>query len=815
MSNETTSRWGASAAEWAHFRALSEQDCLPVVSDPGAQIHPVSNMKDLGKTPSRFHEGKVVGISKWTEMQSTKAQVDAWTREPDYGIAFQTRRFRAIDIDTDDQAEADSLQATAEAVLGRLQWRTRAGSPRRLALVDVPGEVSKVVVKTKHGMVEFLATGQQCIVAGTHPKGQRYTWAGGLPVPPKMSVLEFEALRDLVAMEHGVAGAVTARAALSVGARSAADVADPDVAWLEAKGWVTDWAGDGRVDVRCPWEAEHTSDTGTSSTSYYPAGVGGQSLAGFKCLHAHCASRGIFDFRRAVGLDNPADDFEVVEAVAAATVPGEAKAASEPRRGVPEAQRLTTDQANAGRLVNRFGKRLMVVGDEWYAWTGARWEKRRKEVYEYAQRLSKAIDAEADAWEAKKSDDEEQQKINEATVKALRGWAKQSEMRSSIESAVALAKHVLTVDASKVDADPWALNCINGTVDLRTGALREHNPNDLITRLAPVRYDPAATAAHWEQVVLRVTREEGREAAPVASFLRRWFGYCCTGSTREQAFVVHYGQGSNGKSTILDTIGGVLGDYAGTAAPGLMVSSGKDRHPTEIADLFGRRMMTAHESGEGGVLREDFIKQATGGDKLKARFMRADFFEFLPTHKLQLLTNHKPTIKGQDHGIWRRVLLVPYEARWGTAEEVDAGAAQHVKDTRILEHILAEREGVLAWMVRGAVEWYRSGLAAPDTVLAASRDYKAEQDRVSQFVESCCEVGPGFEAELTGTFGGLYDAYRGWCNESGTYPLAKNRLIGELERVVPTLKREVRRLREGAEKRKDRAFVVGLRLVGG
>src|SRR5690606_28698743 len=131
-----------------------------------------------------------------------------------------------------------------------------------------------------------------------------------------------------------------------------------------------------------------------------------------------------------------------------------------------------------------------------------------------------------------------------------------------------------------------------------------------------VDYVPGASAAVWQKVLLQVTREEGGPA-PVAQFLQRWFGYCATASTREQKFVVHYGMGSNGKSTVLDIVSEVLGDYAGTAAPGIMMSANKDRHPTEIADLFNKRMVTAHESGEGGVLREDFVKQATGGDRIK------------------------------------------------------------------------------------------------------------------------------------------------------------------------------------------------------
>lgn len=214
-----------------------------------------------------------------------------------------------------------------------------------------------------------------------------------------------------------------------------------------------------------------------------------------------------------------------------------------------------------------------------------------------------------------------------------------------------------------------------------------------------------------------------------------------------------------------------------------MVSTSKDKHPTEIADLFGRRMVTAHESGEGGYLREDFIKQATGGDKIKARFMRMDFFEFHPTHKLQLLTNHKPIIKGQDNGIWRRVLLVPYEARFASSEEVNAGRAHFVKDTKTAEYVKAELPGILAWIVKGAQAWYQDGLQEPDSVLAASKDYQTEQDRVQQFVNECCVTGKGKLGTLTGPFG-IYEAYRKWCLEGGIQAVSRRKLTQELERVV-------------------------------
>ena len=449
--------------------------------------------------------------------------------------------------------------------------------------------------------------------------------------------------------------------------------------------------------------------------------------------------------------------------------------------GIPEAKHLTTDQANAVRIVRRYGKRLLVAADKWHAWTGTHWAPLEGEVYRMAMQLSRLIHDEAAAWLAKPADSQEEREKNQGIAEALAKWAAKSEMKGAIEAALALARKMLTIPPEMVDADPDVLNCANGTVELRTGKLRPHNPDDYITKLAPVAYNPDAGAPAWLTVLQKVTMEEGEEHAPVAEFLQRWFGYCATGRTREQKFAVHHGGGSNGKSTIIDTVTRVLGGYAATAAPGLMVSAGRERHPTEIADLFGRRMVTAHETGDGGVLREDFIKQATGGDRIKARYMRADFFEFSPTHKLQLLTNYKPIIKGQDEGIWRRVMLVPYRARFGSADEVARGLATHAKTPEDIDRLEGESEGVLAWLVAGAVAWYRDGLNPPDAVLAASKDYQVEQDRLRQFVSESCELGVEHVSRLSD----VYANYCEWAKSSGYHSLAKNRMLQELERVVP------------------------------
>lgn len=598
--------------------------------------------------------------------------------------------------------------------------------------------------------------------------------------------------------------------------RSAAH-ADPIAQCLDELGLIKSMGADGRLNIECPFADEHSDGgSGASSTTYFPAHTGGYARGHFKCLHDHCAARSRGDFLARIGHDEIAAEFDdMTTGMTPAERDGEAPAVESEakRKTIPEAAHLTTHQANAGRLTTHFGKRLMVAAGRWYAWAGTHWAADEADVYRCACLLSKIVLKEAEEWEARKAATEEEKDANDKVAKSLRVWAKKSEMKQDIEAAVGLARKMLVVPEEMLDRDPYALNCLNGTVDLRTGVLRPHNPGDYITRVAHVAYDAAAQCPVFEKVLARITLEEQAGGTkPLAAFLRRWFGYCATGSTREQMFVVHYGAGSNGKSTILDAIGDVLGGYAGTAAPGLLVSAGKDRHPTEIADLFGRRMVTAHESGEGGFLREDFVKQATGGDRMKARFMRGDFFEFDPTHKLQLLTNHKPIIKGQDHGIWRRVVLVPYAAKFGTPDEVAAGRAHYTKDPRIADLLAGERAGILRWIVAGAVEWYRDGANPPDVVLAASKDYQVSQDRVLQFINETCEMGQGYEEPLMSEDGGVFIEYQGWCRDAGFNALSKTRFLQEVERIVPFFGKVVRKLASFDGKRRDVVFLQGVKL---
>jgi P4 family phage/plasmid primase-like protien len=438
------------------------------------------------------------------------------------------------------------------------------------------------------------------------------------------------------------------------------------------------------------------------------------------------------------------------------------------------AQHLCTDQANAVRLQKAIGAGVMFSAGRWYVWLGSHWGTDEPAAFRLTCHLSALIKLEAAEWDHKEYASAEEQKRNMDLANSLRKWGAKSEMLDRLNAAFSLLKRLVTVPASSLDRAPYALNVANGTIDLRTGRLRPHGKADLITHCIPIAYDSKAEAPMFKKALVEIAGG----SKPLAEFLQRWFGYCASGDVTEQKFAVHHGDGANGKSLLLDTISGVLGPYASTAAPNLLMAGGQSRHPAEIADLFGMRLVVAHESGEGGMLREDFIKQATGGDKLKARLMRQDFFEFEPTHTLNLLTNHKPQIRGQDMGIWRRVLLVPYSVTFGTKAEVEQGLAHVERNDRLGEALKAEAAGILAWLVQGAVKWYVVGLNPPDVVLSAGAEYRSEQDRVGQFIT---ERG-GHYSEAWVPCDRLFREYQEWCRDCGYHPLGKYNFIAAVEK---------------------------------
>jgi hypothetical protein len=307
--------WGATPEEWAGWQALGlTTELLPVVADPGAKRSVTSSIKEPGKLPSLFNRaGEMVGMLKWPQHLASDAEVARWSRDSRLGICLQARRVKAFDIDIPDPAAAQAVADVLELTLGALPVRGRSNSGKRLMAFALDAEFGKRIIKTPHGAIELLSTGNQFLVAGTHPSGVRYEWVGGVPTElPTLSMAEVD---DAWAMLADAFGGGESTDASRVGqapsvARAAADAADPMVGWLDEHGWTTGAARDGRVDIRCPWAAGHSTDTGASSTSYFPAGVGGFAQGHFRCLHASCAARTDGDFLAVMGV--VAESFDVV-----------------------------------------------------------------------------------------------------------------------------------------------------------------------------------------------------------------------------------------------------------------------------------------------------------------------------------------------------------------------------------------------------------------------------------------------------------------------------------------------------------------------
>jgi P4 family phage/plasmid primase-like protien len=411
-----------------------------------------------------------------------------------------------------------------------------------------------------------------------------------------------------------------------------------------------------------------------------------------------------------------------------------------------------TDLGNAERFVADHGKdvRYCYPWRKWLVRTPAKWVRDEAgRIHRLAKGRVRGI-----YREASDADDEDRRK-------ALAKHAAASESETRIRAMVELAKSEVPVSPEELDSDPWVLNVLNGTIDLRTGELREHRREDLITKLAPVEYDPAAAAPTWETFLERVLPGDD-----LRTFVQRAAGYSATGDTSEQCMFIHHGPGANGKSTFQETLAAALGDYAMRTPTETLLVKRSGGVPNDIARLKGARFVTASETEEGRRLAESLVKDLTGQDTISARFMWAEWFDFKPTHALHLSTNHKPEIRGTDPAIWRRIRLIPWAVTIPPAEQ----------DRRLAEKLRGELPGVLAWIVRGCLAWQREGLRAPEEVRRATKAYRAEMDVLAAFLADCCVRDEDEEAFA----GELWGAWKRWCEETGEQAGTQKRFGGRL-----------------------------------
>lgn len=329
---------------------------------------------------------------------------------------------------------------------------------------------------------------------------------------------------------------------------------------------------------------------------------------------------------------------------------------------------------------------------------------------------------------------------------ALADHARRSEARARIADALHLARSALAVRPEELDADPYLLNCANGTMDLRTGQLREHRIEDMLTKLAAPCADLMAKPPIFCGFIETILPD-----VDLRNFVQAAIGYAAIGENTEEVLPIFYGHGANGKSTLVNAVMEALGDYATQAAPDLLLAK-RGAHPTELADLFGARFVASVETDDGRRLNEGLVKQLTGRDRIKARRMREDFWEFAPSHTVFLATNHRPEIRGTDHAIWRRIKLVPFGVTIPDAEQ----------DKRLPKKLREELPAILSWIVRGALMYRKVGLPEAPEVKAATEGYRANMDVLAGWIEERCVVGEGVWCK----FSTLYEDYRAWCEES-------------------------------------------------
>lgn len=424
---------------------------------------------------------------------------------------------------------------------------------------------------------------------------------------------------------------------------------------------------------------------------------------------------------------------------------------------------LFSDTANAHRIVHHFGSDLLFVpGIGWHVWGDSRWQADSLEARRLGGKLGRIVLGEASALlnrasqTASRAESDDLQDLGEKLMK----FATPCENVNKIESALKAAEPLLRCDASTLDADPWVLGCTNGIVDLRTGLLIPPAHDQLITKTTGVTFDPEAVAPTWMGFLSRIFRKH----SVLPEFLQRLAGYWLTGLTDPAYVAVLYGVGANGKSTFVNGLLSAMGDYARIAPPGLLMAKYGERHPTELATLQGLRFVVAAESGEGGRLDEERIKALSGSDAITARRMREDFYTFNPTHKLAMQTNHKPVVRGVDEGIWRRLLLIPFEEVIPAAE----------RDPGLTAALRREASGILRWAVEGArlLAENNGRLALPQLVEDATRAYRTESDVLGQFLsEEFVEDVKGFIASSN-----LYASYESWCDENGERAMSKKAL---------------------------------------
>lgn len=449
-------------------------------------------------------------------------------------------------------------------------------------------------------------------------------------------------------------------------------------------------------------------------------------------------------------------------------------------RDLQLAKKLMNDTGNSERLRSRSGRNLMFVPELGrFFYTGAAWSNKvgDKEWALAAQRAAARMMWEEGAALAEELGGEDNKRLND-----FRNWAIDSGNSGRLSAMQKLSEPHLEFRVEQLDVNPFLFNVQNGTLELGNAKdraevrLRKHSRTDRITRIAPIGHDPSAECPKFRAFLDRILPD--RE---VQDFLQRWFGYCLTADYSEHKLAVFWGEGSNGKGVLTKLIQWLLGDYGAVVQFQSFIDAGQRRggEPSpDLAKLTGTRGVFASEAKKGARLDDGLIKQLSGGDPASVRKLQKDFFDLLPTFKINLICNNKPEIRDDTFGMWRRVVLIAFTV---IIPEKDV-------DPNLLEKLKAEGPGILNWCLDGFRRWRDIGLVAPQAILAATATYRSESDRIGQFLEAATVRKPGSDLPASE----LYGCYEAWCRAMEHKPVSQTKFGEQVtKRGIDRVKRGV------------------------
>jgi len=681
------------------------------------------NYRDRGWWPLPIEHGQKGCLRHgWNDLRIEREAIEATFPDGmNIGILLGDASGGLIDIDLDNKTAlelADQFLPPTDAVFGR------RGNPRSHRLYCVTGSLRRLAFERPgrgedRMLVEIRGNGCQTNAPPTiHPSGEQVEWsADGAAAQVGWDDLQFAttllAIASLIALEWPNPTSHTRNdlaLALAGGLISAG--LKPDAVEKVLRSALA-LAGDEEVEKRVAVVAPTATKYGADAKI-----VGWRKAEGI--LDRAVVSRLHKWAEQAVSLVGrgdtaPRNDVDLADDELAEL-----------------ANATLDDVGNAVRLKLLFRNRVRYVAEwgQFVIYEGGRWRMDRGAVVVtgVAKTLSAAL---------RKARDQGV-RTGEALDRFIAGCGNQKKIKAAID----LVKSDVVAPMADFDQKPYLLNVANGTLDLRTGTLGPHQPDDLLTKIVPIAYDALSAAPMFDRFLREVLPDPD-----VREFLKRFVGYAALGLPRDRVMAICVGDGRNGKSLLLKIVVKVMGEYGWNASPSILTANRGERHPTEIADLSGKRIVVASEVSADTRFDVAALKRITGGDVLTARRMREDFWNFDPTHVVMMAVNHLPTVDDTTDSTWDRLRVIPFKVRIMSADEArlcPPPPGVPVEDPGLYEKLVGELPGILNWVVEGAREYLASGLTCPDAVKLAGTEYRAGSNPLREFVEERCELGPGY-----------------------------------------------------------------------